>query len=128
MHARSLTQLTAVFAALVALTALTIGLSFFDLGRAHIPLGLTIAALKAALVALYFMELIESPRLYSLAVVAGVCWLAILLGLTLSDYVTRRPKTQNANVAKNARASGIGPFSGLVAQSADKGDAQKQYR
>ncbi len=38
---------------------------------------------------LYFMHVRHSTRLTKITVVAGFLWLAILFGLTLSDYFTR---------------------------------------
>ena len=78
-----------VFAALVVLTLATVGLSFCELGNWHTVIGLTIATVKAALVALFFMHLLRSQRLTWLALGAGLFWLAILMSLTLADYLTR---------------------------------------
>jgi cytochrome c oxidase subunit 4 len=78
-----------VFAALIALTVLTVGISFFDLGPMHTVTGLTIGGVKALLVALFFMHLLYSNKANWLAIGAGLFWLGILLVLTLSDYLTR---------------------------------------
>jgi cytochrome c oxidase subunit 4 len=80
----------AVFGALLALTALTTGVAFVDLGRiGNIAVALTIAVIKVVLVMLYFMHLRYSTRLTILFAAAGIFWLGILLVLTLSDYVSR---------------------------------------
>ncbi len=79
----------ATFAALAALTVLTVLLSFVELGAWHTPVGLGIATIKALLVALIFMHLLHSGRLAWLAILAGLFWLGILMGLTLTDYLTR---------------------------------------
>lgn len=78
-----------VFAALIVLTALTVGASFLELGAWHVAVGLAFGVVKALLVALFFMHLIHGSRLTWLVVGAGLFWLAILLGLTLSDYLSR---------------------------------------
>jgi cytochrome c oxidase subunit 4 len=78
-----------VFAALVVLTLATVGLSFCQLGNWHTVVGLAIAIVKAALVALFFMHLLHSQRLTWLALGAGLFWLAILMSLTPADYLTR---------------------------------------
>jgi cytochrome c oxidase subunit 4 len=78
-----------VFAALIALTVLTVALSFFDLGPWHTVLGVGIGVIKALLVVLFFMHLLYSDRVNWLAIGAGLFWLAILLALTLADYFTR---------------------------------------
>jgi cytochrome c oxidase subunit IV len=78
-----------VFAALIALTLLTVGLSFLKLGTWHTPLGILIGGVKAALVGLFFMHLLHATRASWLAVVAGLFWLLILITLTLMDYASR---------------------------------------
>jgi cytochrome c oxidase subunit 4 len=78
-----------VFAALIALTLLTVGVSFIDLGAWHTVAGLVIGAAKAALVILFFMHLLYSGRLLWIVLGAGLFWLGIMLALTLIDYFTR---------------------------------------
>jgi cytochrome c oxidase subunit 4 len=77
------------FAALIALTLLTLGMTFLNLGSWHTAVGLTIAVSKAGLVALIFMHLLRAGRLPRLVIGGALLWLAILLGLTLADYLTR---------------------------------------
>jgi cytochrome c oxidase subunit IV len=78
-----------VFAGLIALTLLTVALSFVELGAWHTVLGLGIGATKALLVGLFFMHLLYAPKMNWLALGAGLFWLAILLAFTLADYATR---------------------------------------
>jgi cytochrome c oxidase subunit 4 len=78
-----------VFAALIGLTFLTVGVSFLHLGAWHAPVALAIATTKAALVALFFMHLIHESGMIRVAAAAGLFWLAILMGLTLTDFMTR---------------------------------------
>jgi cytochrome c oxidase subunit 4 len=78
-----------VFAALIGLTFLTVGVSFLHLGAWHAVVGLAIATTKATLVALFFMHLIHETGLTRVAAAAGLFWLAILMGLTLTDFLTR---------------------------------------
>ncbi len=83
-----------VFAALLVLTVLTVVASLYDLGggRLHYAnalVALTIAVSKATLVVLYFMHVRYSNRLTWVFVGAGVFWLLVLIGLTLSDILTR---------------------------------------
>ena len=79
-----------VFAGLLALTALTTGIAFVDLGRVgNVAVALTIAVIKAVFVMLYFMHLRYSSRLTIVFACAGVFWLGIMLVLTLSDYISR---------------------------------------
>jgi cytochrome c oxidase subunit 4 len=89
----------AVYVALVLLTLATVGISFLPLGESmpqgwlgagpHTLVGLTIAACKAALVALFFMGALYTNRLNLVVIFTGMFWLAILFVLILSDYLTR---------------------------------------
>jgi cytochrome c oxidase subunit IV len=78
-----------VFAALMVLTTLTVWAAFEHLGVWNTPVALTIAVTKALLVALIFMHLRYSPKLTAIVVAASVFWLAILIIITISDYLTR---------------------------------------
>ncbi len=78
-----------VFAALMILTALTVWAAFQHLGVWNTPVALTIAVMKALLVAWIFMHLRGSPKLLIFIVAASVLWLAFLILITVSDYVSR---------------------------------------
>ena len=78
-----------IFAALLALTLLTVGAAFLDLGRLNTILALTIAVGKATLVLLFFMHVRYSSHVIWVAVGAGAFWVGMLLVLTMSDYLTR---------------------------------------
>ena len=84
-----------VFACLMVGTALTVVAAFFDLGAVTgIPemndiVMLGIAAAKATLVVLFFMHVKYSGRLTALTIFSGLLFFAILIGFTLSDYLTR---------------------------------------
>jgi len=88
-HIMPLANYYAVFAALIALTLLTVGLSFVEMHQWHVYLGMAIAATKAALVILFFMHVMHSHRLIWSVVIAAMLWLGILVVLTLTDYLTR---------------------------------------
>jgi cytochrome c oxidase subunit IV len=92
MHSES-TNSTAsylvVYAALIVLTLATLALSFCELHQWHTIVGLAIATIKATLVTLFFMHLMQTARVAWLAFFAGLLWFAILLSLTLTDYLTR---------------------------------------
>ena len=79
----------AVFAALIVLTATTTAVSFLDLGPWNTVVALGIAFLKATLVVLFFMHVKYSPRLTQVTIAGGLLWLAIMILLTLSDFMTR---------------------------------------
>jgi cytochrome c oxidase subunit 4 len=79
----------AVFAALLALLALTVGVSLVDLGEWNVVVAMAVAFCKAILVVLFFMHVKYSPRLTWVFAGGGVLWLAILLLLLLPDFMTR---------------------------------------
>jgi cytochrome c oxidase subunit 4 len=85
----STTTYFVIYFALVALTLATCGLSFVPHFEWHTSVGLAIASAKVVLIALFFMHLISSTRLTWLALLCGLLWLSILIGLTLADYATR---------------------------------------
>lgn len=78
-----------IFAALMILTAITVGVAFINFGPLNNVIAMTIAVIKATLVVLYFMHVKYSSRLVKVVVVAGFFWLAIMVLFTGSDYVTR---------------------------------------
>jgi cytochrome c oxidase subunit 4 len=82
-------QYLRIFIALMVLTAITVGVAFLNLGPFNTFIALSIALAKAVLVILVFMHVRYSSRLIWVCVAAGFFWLAILLSLSLSDYLTR---------------------------------------
>src|SRR5687767_12539808 len=79
----------AIFAALMVLTVATVIVAQFDLGRWNAIVAMSIAVFKSTLVVLYFMHVRYSSRLTWVFVCAGFFWLAIMVAMTLSDYMTR---------------------------------------
>ena len=88
-HVTSRKTYYAIFAALLALTYLTVAVARIDLGPFNTIVALTIAVTKAVLVTLFFMHVRYSTRLTKLVVVGGFIWLALLIGLTMADIATR---------------------------------------
>ena len=80
-----------IFAILIVLTAITVSVSFLNLGPFNTVVAIVIAVTKALLVILFFMHVRYSSRLTWAVVVGGFFWLALLLFMTLADYVTRGP-------------------------------------
>jgi cytochrome c oxidase subunit 4 len=78
-----------VFAALIVLTIVTTAVAFVDLGPFSVVVALAIACGKMLLVTLFFMHVRHSTRLTKLVLVGALLWLAILIGFTLTDFVTR---------------------------------------
>lgn len=82
-----------IFTALMAFTAITVAVSFVDLGALNAVTALAIAVTKATLVVLFFMHVKYSPRLTWLVVAGSLFWFGILMALTFSDYLTRPWRT-----------------------------------
>lgn len=78
-----------IFLALMALTGVTVGAAFVDLGALNAPVALGIALVKATLVVLYFMHVKYNSRLTKLVVMTGLFFLVILIGETMMDYASR---------------------------------------
>ena len=74
-------------------TVLTVVAAEIDLNQyfhgLNIIVALTIAVFKASLVVLFFMHAKYSPRRTQLVIIASIFWLAVMLFMTMSDYITR---------------------------------------
>ena len=83
----------AIFAALMVCTGLTVWAATVDLNHIfsgmNIVVALTIATLKASLVVLFFMHGKYSSKRTQMVIICSVFWLAIMLFMTMSDYLTR---------------------------------------
>lgn len=82
-------RLLLVWAALLALLAITLGAAFLPLGPARPLVAYGIATLKAGLIGWWLMDLRRESGLARLVAVAGFVWLAFLLALTAADLLTR---------------------------------------
>ncbi len=79
----------AVFGALMVLTATTVFVATLDLGPLNLAVALGIAITKATLVILFFMHVKYSGNMVKVYVAAGFLFFVIMLGITISDYMTR---------------------------------------
>lgn len=81
-----------VWALLMALMIITAALSRVPLGEWNTVIALAIGTIKALLVLLFFMHVkYENYKITWVAVIGGFFWLFLLLGLTMTDYLTRAP-------------------------------------
>jgi cytochrome c oxidase subunit IV len=82
-----------IFGVLMICTVLTVTAAEVDLNAyfrgLNVIVALTIAVFKASLVVLFFMHAKYSAKRTQLVIIASVFWLAIMLFMTMSDYVTR---------------------------------------
>ena len=89
----------AIFLALMVGTAITVAVAFVNLGSFNFPVAIGIAVTKATLVILFFMHAKYTSRLTKLFVGTAFFFLAVLLGLTLTDYLSRGLKTYPGGAA-----------------------------
>ena len=112
-----------IFGILILCTYLTVQIAFLNLGALNTVAALVIAVFKAVLVILFFMHVKYISRLTWAVVIGSVFWLAILLSLTMSDYLTRpKPgdgrlshirvaeKTHMEPLARDVHAGRVCPF------------------
>jgi cytochrome c oxidase subunit 4 len=77
------------FLSLLGLTLLTTLLGFIDMGPLNTIVAVVIAAIKASLIAAFFMHTLYESKLIRVVLAGGVIWLLILISLTISDYISR---------------------------------------
>jgi cytochrome c oxidase subunit 4 len=100
-HVASISALIGTFLALIFLTVVTVGSSYFNLGEFDIVLAMIIATIKATLVAVYFMHLKYDKVLNTLFVLFSLVFVALFIGLTLADSEAYQPEIEAANSLTN---------------------------
>jgi cytochrome c oxidase subunit 4 len=78
-----------ILAALLVLTVITVGASYFDFGAANIVIAVMIATVKASLVALFFMHLKYDKPVNGMILVSCFLFLGLLLVFCLLDIDNR---------------------------------------
>ena len=90
-HVMPLKLLFRVFAALIALTALTVFVAQTDLGSWEIVITMIIATTKATLVAVYFMHLKYDSPFNATILAFSLLFVALFIGFTLIDVERYQP-------------------------------------
>lgn len=85
----SLSTYITIFVLLLLLTGLTIWTALSPIGDLHMAVAMSIAVTKAVLVVVFFMHAIHSGKLTWIVLVSSLFMLFVLLGMTMSDYLTR---------------------------------------
>ena len=88
----------AVFMALIALTILTVGQSYVDLGRMNLIVVILIATTKAALVVSFFMHLRYDNKFNALIFISCLFFIGVFFAYTLNDTERRGELDQDQNV------------------------------
>jgi cytochrome c oxidase subunit IV len=88
---RSGVSLLLAGAGLLALALTSFGLSCLALGALALPIALGIAAAKAGIVLVVFMDFAEQSASVKLAALAALLMVVLLAGLMAADGATREP-------------------------------------
>jgi cytochrome c oxidase subunit IV len=88
-HVLSYTQLAIVLLILLALTGVTVGVSYVHLGFFNVPVALGIACLKVTFVLLFFMHLKYEGPIIVLSLIGTVSFLMIMISFTFWDVAFR---------------------------------------
>ena len=89
---------------LLLMTAVTVGMSYVDLGRLNFPLAMLVATFKASLVAMIFMNLKYDAKENAVIFITSFLFLAIFITFTVTDMFFRgdvyvKPFNFNGNFA-----------------------------
>jgi cytochrome c oxidase subunit IV len=82
-------KLVLVWLALLGLLAATAASAYLPMGDWNSAVNMGISSIKALLVAVFFMHLRHAGALLRLVAIAALLWLALLFGLSWTDYATR---------------------------------------
>jgi cytochrome c oxidase subunit 4 len=88
-HIAPLSHYLGVFAALLVLTAVTVGVAQIDFGAWNMVVALSVASLKAALVAFIFMHLFYDNKVYFIVFSIALAFLTIFIIFTMFDTMRR---------------------------------------
>jgi len=88
-HILSYGKLALVLGILLILTAVTVGVSYVDLGFFNVPLALAIASTKVIFVLLFFMHLKYEGPIINISFISTVTFLIIMIGFTFWDVAFR---------------------------------------
>lgn len=85
VHVVPLKVLLGVWILLVALTVVTVGVTYVDLGRFNIVVALAVAVIKASLVGLYFMHLRYDSPFNGFILVTALFFVGLFIAGTITD-------------------------------------------
>ncbi len=88
-HSLSVRTCLVVWAGLMLLTGITVGVSFVDFGFLHVFVALVVATVKAALVILWFMHIRYEGAALRTMVFVAFFMLAVCIGFTFFDVAYR---------------------------------------
>ena len=110
-HVLPLNVYFSTWIALLLLTGVTVGASYWDVGSVNLLIALTIATVKACAVAAMFMHLWWDQKFHSVIIGSSIIFLAIFIAFTSFDTVARG----RAEYIEGDRPVDVSrPFSGTV--------------
>lgn len=101
-HVSSPAQLIGIFVALLALTGLTVWAAEWEVGHFDVWIALSIAGVKATLVAAYFMHLRYDHPTNTLLLIFSILTVVLFLAVTLLDVRELVPEVEAEEQAKGA--------------------------
>jgi len=90
-HVVPLRLLIGVLVVLMALTVVTVAVTWVDLGAFNLLIALAIAVIKGSLVALYFMHLRWDRPFNAVVLISSLFLVALFIALALLDSVHYQP-------------------------------------
>jgi cytochrome c oxidase subunit 4 len=90
-HVVPVRVLVTVLAVLLALTIVTVAVTWVDLGPLNLVIALVIATIKGALVLLYFMHLRWDRPFHAVVLISALAFVMLFVGLSLLDSVQYQP-------------------------------------
>lgn len=78
-----------VASALLVLTVITVAVAQFHFGAYNLLIAMAIAAVKASLVAMFFMHLKYDSKVYAVLFVGSLCFLSVFVIFTMFDTLRR---------------------------------------
>ncbi len=85
VHVMPPAVLIAVFVALMALTLITVAVTYVNLGALNIWVALGIAVVKAGLVAMYFMHLRYDHPFHGVVLIIALGFVILFIGAAIGD-------------------------------------------
>ena len=90
-HVLPIWLLVGIWAALMALTGITVWSAQYDLGRSDLPVAMGIATVKALLVALVFMHLLWDKKFHGMLFMASLVFAGLFVTFSMMDVEQNMP-------------------------------------
>ena len=84
-HVSSVPFYVGIFGTLVALTVLTVAVSYVHLGALNLAVAIVIASIKASLVVMFFMHLRYDNKFHALIFVCSLMFIGVFFAYTIND-------------------------------------------